>query len=128
RAGAALAARAARAARSARSAAGRSGARRSLIGPRLEARVAVVAWSWIERRDGVRDELRRVPLLAALILPLAGLEPAFHVHLAALAQVLGGALGKRAPGDHPEPLGLLLPVAVLVLVVAVDRDGELGDS
>ena len=33
-----------------------------------------------------------------------------------------------APDDDPEPLGLLLPLAGLVLVVAVDGDAELGDA
>ena len=81
----------------------------------------------LEVLDGVGDQLRGVPLLAVLVFPLAGLDAALDVDLGALAQVLRGELRLLAPGDDAEPLGLFLPLALLVLVVAVDGDRELGD-
>src|SRR3954451_16457183 len=48
---------------------------------------ALLAHATLQVLDAVRDEFRRVALLAVLTLPLAGLHAAFHVHLVALAQV-----------------------------------------
>src|SRR4249919_461656 len=88
--------------------------------------VGLVADAALEVRDLVRNELGGVALLAGLVLPLTGLEPAFDVDLVALAQVFRGALSLLAPDDDAEPLGLFLPLPRLVLVVPVDGDGELG--
>src|SRR4051794_8209706 len=61
----------------------------------LAAAIAVpgfVAVAPLEVLDRVRDQLRRVALLAVLPFPLAGLDAALDVHLGALAQVLSGEL------------------------------------
>src|SRR5690606_13859828 len=54
------------------------------------------------------DDLRGVAVVAVLVLPLARLEPAFHVDLRALLEVLDHDLGHAAEEDDAVPLGPLL--------------------
>ena len=100
----------------------RSGER---LSPALVA-AGVVARTTLEVLDGVGNELGGVALLAVLAFPLARLEATLDVDLVALAQVLGGKLSLLAPAHDAEPLGLFLALALGVLVVAVDRNRELG--
>src|SRR5690348_13945542 len=105
--------------------------RRRGRGPRTgrgELAVTVIARSLLEVDEAVRGDLEGGPLLAVAALELAGLEPALHEDLVALAQAFGRALGAIAPDADPEPVGRLDPLAgLLVLRALVDRDVELGD-
>src|SRR5688572_6266149 len=75
----------------------------------------------------VGDDLGRVLVGSVLVLPLARLEPPFHVHLAALLEVFAGDLGELAEEGHAVPLGLLLHLAVLVLPLLGGGDADVGD-
>ena len=70
------------------------------------------------------SEVRFWPSLA---LELAGPEAALDEDAVALAQLLGGPLGAVTEDADAEPVGLLDPLAgLLVLGALVDRDAELG--
>src|SRR5690606_33466541 len=58
------------------------------------------------------DELRHVAFLALRCVPAARAEPAFHVYLTALVQVLLRQLGLPVPRDDAAPALLLAPLAV----------------
>src|SRR5688572_27712051 len=80
----------------------------------------------LEVDDAVGRDLERGPRLAVAALELAGPETALDEDLVALAQVLGHPLGAVAPDSHPEPVGLLDPLAgLLVLRALVDGHVEL---
>ena len=64
----------------------------------------------------VGGDIERRPLLAVLTLELAGPESALDEDAVALAEVLGGALGAVAADADPEPVGLLDPLAGLLVL------------
>src|SRR5438132_12091305 len=72
----------------------------------------------------VGDDLRHVLVLPVLVLPLARLQAALDVDLAALLQVLAGDLGELAEERDAVPLRLLLRLAVLVLPLLSGRDRD----
>ena len=74
----------------------------------------------------VGNDFGGVGVAAFLVLPLAGLEAAFHVDGAALAQVFTGNLGQAVIEDDAVPFGLFLALAGLA-VLPVARGGN-GDG
>src|SRR3954454_3154086 len=79
-----------------------------------------------EELDGVGDDLDALPFVAALVLPLAPVEPAFDRHRTAFGEVVRGVLTLRPPDGDVEVVGLVDPVAALVFAAAVDRDPKLA--
>ncbi len=87
----------------------------------------VVAVTALEVDDGIGRDLQGRALLAVAALELAGLEATLDEDLVALAQALGDPLGAVTPDADAEPVGLLDPLAgLLVLGALVDGDVELG--
>src|SRR5208337_2571158 len=73
--------------------------------------------------------LRHVLLLAGLlVVPGAGLQPAFDVDLAAFFQILPGDFRQSLPEHHIVPLGAVLPLAVFALEALIGRQGDLRDG
>src|SRR5207248_7202622 len=85
---------------------------------------ALPALSSGEEDDLVRNHLGRVLLHAFLVGPLARLQAAFQIHLAALAQVLTAKLRELGPDDYPVPLRAVLLLARLVGPGVIGRDGK----
>src|SRR6185503_3707149 len=81
-----------------------------------------------EELDIVGDHLGRVALVAFLVLPRPRAQPALHVHLAALAEVLAAHLRLLSPHHHAVPLGSFLPLALLVGPGLVGREPELAHA
>src|SRR3954454_6813168 len=79
-----------------------------------------------EELDAVGDDLDALPFVAALVLPLAPVEPAFDRHRAAFREVVRAVLTLRPPDGDVEVVGLVDPVAALVFAAAVDRDPKLA--
>src|SRR4051794_20362647 len=79
-----------------------------------------------EELDGVGDDLDALSFVAALVLPLAPVEPAFDRNRAAFREVVGAVLALRPPDGDVEVVGLVDPVAALVFAAAVDRDPKLA--
>src|SRR3954452_1902805 len=78
--------------------------------------------------DVVGDDVDRLTLVAVLVLVLAPLEAPVDRDRAALRQVLGGVLALAAPDRDVEVVGLVLPVAGLVVLAArVGRDPQAAD-
>ena len=77
-------------------------------------------------RRGV--DLRRVPLVAILVFPLAGLDAAFDLHRPALREILMAQLAYASPSDDAVPLGALDPFAVLVVPGLACRQCEIADG
>ena len=75
----------------------------------------LVADAGVEADDVVGGDLEGGPLLAVLGLVLAGPEAALDEDLVALAELLGRPLGAVAPDDDAEPVGLLGPLAGLLV-------------
>src|SRR5690349_14870973 len=78
----------------------------------------------IEHNHVAGDHFRPVACLAILILPLAGLQAAFDIHTAGLAQMLVADLGKLVPGDDVEPLGFFTYIASAIFPLAAGCDAE----
>ena len=76
----------------------------------------------------VKDyDLGRIALLAALVVPRAGLQLAFDIDLAALFEVLLGHLGLPTPEHEPMPLGSLLALPCIAVIPAFrSRQAEIG--
>ena len=77
---------------------------------------------------GLGVDLGRVPLVAVLVLPLAGLDAAFDVDGSALRQVLVAHLGGAAPDDDAMPLRAFLTFAALVRPVLARGEREVDDG
>ena len=72
----------------------------------------------------LQHDLRRVAVVAGLVLPFAGLQLALDIDLRALLQVLLGDLGEVVVEDHDAmPLGLFLALAG-ILVAPAFRGGD----
>ena len=65
----------------------------------------------VEHLHPKRDDLREVLGVTFLVFVLVRLEPSFHVHQAALFQVLLANLPQPAPGLDVYPLGIFLVLA-----------------
>src|SRR5271170_3724764 len=76
--------------------------------------------------ETIRHNLETGPLLALLVLPFAGLDPAFDENQRALLQVLLGNFGLFAPDHNLVPLRALLPFTVAILIRFVGGDAEIG--
>ena len=87
------------------------GRRRGVAGSVTDAE-ALARVAPLEGLDARKSDLDRAPLLAVVALVLAHAELTLGEDLVALAEPLGGALGGLVPELHPEPLGLLDPLAV----------------
>src|SRR5665213_1475606 len=68
-----------------------------------------------EQDDLVAANLRRVPLVAVLVVPLPGLQPSLDVNLLPLGEVFGERFGRLAPQHHAVPFGFFLALAALVV-------------
>ena len=93
-------------------AAGRAGAGRRAGERRRHPRAA----ARVEADDVVGGHVERGPLLAVLALELAGPEATLDEDAVALAELLGGALGAVAEDADAEPVGLLDPLAALLVL------------
>src|SRR3954466_8327596 len=71
-----------------------------------------------EELDGVGDDIDRLALVPVLVLPLAPLEAAVDGHGAALLEILGAVLALGSPDGDVEVVGLVLPLAALVVLAA----------
>ena len=78
----------------------------------------VLARPALEADDVVGGHVERGPLLAVLALELAGPEATLDEDAVALAELLGGALGAVAEDADAEPVGLLDPLAGLLVLGA----------
>src|SRR5690606_24672892 len=78
--------------------------------------------------EAAQHDLGRITVLPVLVLPLAGLELALDVDLAALAQVVLGDVDQPFGEDRAAvPLGPLLPLAgVAVLPLLAGRDAQVA--
>src|SRR3954452_11063254 len=80
-----------------------------------------------EELDGLGDDLDRLPLSGPVRgVPLAPLQAPVYRDRAALLEVGGAVLALLAPDGDVEVVGLVGPVARLVLAARVDRDPELA--
>src|ERR1039458_5056190 len=85
-----------------------------------------------QKHEVLADDFGGVDLLAILIVVASGFQPAFHVDLLALKQVVGAFF--RPPVFHAVPVGLFLPLSgLLVLPLArgsqvEGRDGGAGGN
>src|SRR5208337_5399842 len=80
-----------------------------------------------EQNQIIHQDLGPVFLLAAfLVVPGTGAQAAFDVDLAAFFQVLAHNFRGALKCDQIVPLGVVLPLAVLVLVTLVGSHGKLG--
>src|SRR5262249_5484243 len=97
----------------------------AVVGAARAAGVAAAA----EHLEVVADDLGLVALLAAVaIFPGARLQASLDVHLLTLGEVLPGGLRLAPPHDDVVPLGLFLPVAVLVLPASAGGEREARDG
>src|SRR5690554_7543518 len=88
----------------------------------------VTAATGVEHLHVVDHDLGGVAVLAVLALPLAGLQVALDVDLAALLQVLLGDLGQLVEHHHVVPLGALLALTGLLVHPGVGgRQAQVGD-
>src|SRR5690554_6541644 len=88
----------------------------------------VTAATGVEHLHVVDHDLGGVAVLAVLALPLAGLQAALDVDLAALLQVLLGDLGQLVEHHHVVPLGALLALTGLLVHPGVGgRQAQVGD-
>src|SRR3546814_13356975 len=70
----------------------------------------------------VRSDLGRIAVLPVLVLPFAGLELAFDIDLAALAQIAFGHIGKTFAEDRDRmPFGLFLALAGVAVLPRFGR-------
>src|SRR5262249_61149827 len=90
-------------------------------------RAAAAVTPAAEHLNAVCDDLGHVFLLAVLVVPTARLEPAFDVDLLALLQIVLQRFRLFAEQLDPVPLGLLLPVVVLILTAIGGGEAEAGD-
>src|SRR6478609_5448782 len=79
------------------------------------ARAHPTAAATTKEYDAVAADLRRVALVAVLVVPLAGVQTTLDVDLFALHEIFGERFGRLAPEDDPMPLGLFLALARLVV-------------
>src|ERR1039458_6554498 len=67
-----------------------------------------------QKHEVLADDFGGVDLLAILIVVASGFQPAFHVDLLALKQVVGDVF--RPPVFHAVPVGLFLPLSGLLVL------------
>jgi hypothetical protein len=80
----------------------------------------------IQHLHVAHDDLRRIPLLPTLIIPLPRLQTTFDKDLAALLQILTDDLSQLAPEHEAMPLGTLLTLAFTIVPTLVGRQGDVG--
>src|SRR5687768_17255937 len=96
---------------------------RLALGARLAAAPAPA-----EHLHHVGADLRRIAVLAVLVLPLARAQAAFDIHLRALLEVLAGDGGEAPEESDAMPLGGLLHLAAGLVLPFVGRgDADIGD-
>src|SRR3989338_3258458 len=79
-------------------------------------------WGAIKDNHVLSDDLGAIALYPVLTLPVAGVQAAFDIDLAAASQILRADLGQLAPGDYIVKLHLFLLLAAgLIVPAAVDR-------
>ena len=97
------------------------------------AALAATAWLAVEhfhfRVKALQHDIGRIAVVAGLVLPLAGLQLALEIDLAALAQIFFGDAGEALVIDRDiVPLGLFLALAGLLVLPAFRcRDAEIAD-
>src|SRR5207245_9472831 len=64
-----------------------------------------------QAQNSIGADFRGDVLVPPSVGPHPGLQPTFHHHTLALAQVLGDPLAQRGPGHHLMPFGLALSLA-----------------
>ena len=79
-----------------------------------------------EHLHAISNDLGGVLLVTILVLPLARLQAAFDVDLAALLEILAGDLGQAPEEGHAMPLGALLLRAGFVLPLVGGGDADVG--
>ena len=82
-----------------------------------------------EQADVADDDFGAVDLFVGLlVVPASCCEASFDVEFVALLYVVADDLGEFAVGGEVVPLGLVLPVALLVLVALAGGEAEVGDG
>ena len=71
----------------------------------------------VKKLHALRLDFCGVPVLALLILPLAGLQAAFHIDQAALGQKVGAVFGLTLKNRNPVPFGAVHLVAIAVTLL-----------
>src|SRR5207237_405755 len=72
--------------------------------------------------EALQYDLRRIFVLAVIALPFAGLQRAFQIDLAALAQIFLGDIGEAfAENRDRMPFGLFLALAAVAVLPAFGR-------
>src|SRR5262249_42640909 len=101
------------------------------IGLRLEAvpcAAALIVGAGAEELHAVGDDLDRLALRAILSLPFTPVQAALDRDRATFGEVVRAVLALRAPDRYVEVVGLVDPVAALILAATVDGDAQLADG
>ena len=100
-----------------------------LLGLRIGRRsiCARIVGALAQELDGVGYDLRGEPLVAGLVGPGAGAEPAFHIELGAFLDEALHRIGQSAPGHDVVPFGVFVLLAVAVAVALGSCQGKSGD-
>src|SRR6185369_4449600 len=80
-----------------------AGARAAFALRRRLAATAAATGAATEHLHAIGDDFGRVLFLSFLVLPLARLQPALHIYLAAFFQIFAGDLGELAEKRDPVP-------------------------
>ena len=82
----------------------------------------------VEELHALGLDLGGVAVLPVLVLPFAGLQAAFHIHEAALGEIIGAVLRLTLENGNAVPFGALHLVAVTVHIGLVRGDIQAGDG
>src|SRR4051812_33937434 len=100
---------------------------RGNVALRREATAVLATLAGAEELHGIGNDIYRLPLLSALVLPFAPLEAPVDRDRTALRQVLSAVLALRAPYRDVEVVRLVDPLPRLVLPARVHRHAETAD-
>ncbi len=93
----------------------------------LSWRISFICSFWCEDDELITNDFSLIALLASLIFPAAGFDPAFHVHFVTFLDILLCYFSEFSPENHIMILWDILLDAGLVGVATIGCHREIGN-